>query len=1088
MESEDDFYSYSYYSEEYEAMPPKKSVADADVAVAENKKTKNKSKAGAASKGDSGGKKSSRTPAAGGGGQLKRHASIIRERKREIERRAATARLERRSSVSSVGAGRGRAEDASYTADSLYELYPANENKLEELGGVEGVAKGVGSSTTRGVKSSEVPTRKERFGVNRLPDPDTKGFVELCWDTLNDFILLLLIAAAFISLILGMAFTDDADDSDSAPPPWVEGTAILIAVIIVVLVTAINDFKREKQFQKLNKIKDARDVNVIRAESEGPVSISVHDVVVGDLLVLSTGDIVPVDGLYVSGSSCATDESGQTGEPDLCRKSGDKPFFISGSKIQEGNALMLVTGVGINSHNGRAVMALRVPPEDTPLQRQLDTLARAIGKLGIAIAGLLFVILAIKYFVTAVSDNERLRTARTLDRLTSFVTTGITIAVVAVPEGLPLAVTIALAYAMLRMLREKNLVRTLAACETMGRATVIASDKTGTLTANQMTVVDGIVAAASLDGVDQMETAALGELAERWRDSSPHDSLLHALVENIAINSTAAEVERESGNIEWSGSTTEMALLEFARNAVNACPGKVKSLASYDVMRKDAKLGHGSLSIVETFPFSSSRKRSAVVVEREGAGYRFYVKGAAERVLAACTQVMDSNGQARPMRSGEIAELEAKIGSMADDALRTLCLAHRDYATMPENEFSEEDMSELVLDGLFGIHDVIRSDVPGAVRAVQRAGVRVIMVTGDNLATAKAIGTKCHIYDAEHDVALEGPDFAQTTNAELKHILPNLTVVARAAPLDKQRLVDRLQTDFGEVVAVTGDGTNDAPALSKADIGFGMGITGTDVAKEAADIILMDDAFSSIVVALRWGRSVYDSIRKFLQFQLTVNIVAVTVAFVGAVANEDGESPLKAVQLLWVNLIMDTLGALALATDPPTDELLERMPTRMSDSLIAPTMWINILGQATFQLAATLWLLFDGHNVFDLARDSTEHHTLVFNAFVWCQLFNEINAHSYGKPGLNPMAGIVDNRLFVVIWIGLVLAQVFIVEVGGDFASTTGQTGTEWLLALAIGIISLPIGFLLRLIPVMDPERTRENVNMDRLKGLGPDE
>jgi len=384
-----------------------------------------------------------------------------------------------------------------------------------------------------------------------------------------------------------------------------------------------------------------------------------------------------------------------------------------------------------------------------------------------------------------------------------------------------------------------------------------------------------------------------------------------------------------------------------------------------------------------------------------------------------------------------------------------------------------------------GIRDVIREAVPGAVRDVQRAGVVVRMVTGDNLATAKAIGIKCNIFDPENDIAMEGPDFAKTTNAELRTILPSMTILARSSPLDKQRLVDRLQTDFGEIVAVTGDGTNDGPALSKADIGFGMGITGTEVAKAASDIILLDDNFASIVVALMWGRSVYDAIRKFLIFQLTVNVVAVVVAFVGAVADEEGESPIKAVGLLFVNLIMDSLGALALSTEPPSKEVLLRMPTRFTDSLISPVMWVNIGGQAIFQLVLVLWLLFDGFDLFDLKEGSLAHHSLVFNTFVMLQLFNEVNAHAYGHKASNPLVpltSIIHNRLFLVIWVICFLGQVFLIEVAGDFASTTGQTFGQWMFALGIGFLSIPMGVLLRFVPVEDPETYRENVNELRLR------
>ena len=970
------------------------------------------------------------------------------------------------------------AAGAEYHADSLYDLYPANYKHFVELGGIPGVAAGIGADTSRGIDSGSADRRKETYGPNKLPDPPTKTFLDLCIATVMDFTLLLLIAAAGVSLLLGLAFDDDSGDSESEDnaPPWVEGTAILIAVIIVVLVTAINDFKREKQFQELNKIKDDRSVTVLRADSGEPQSISIYDVVVGDLLLLSTGDIVPVDGLYVDGASCSTDESGQTGEPDLVHKSREAPFLISGSKVQEGSARILVTGVGENSHNGRAVMALRVPPVDTPLQVQLGYLAGAIGKAGVAVSILLFVVLTIKFFIQKVDKEEKFGTASTLDRITSFVTTGVTVAVVAVPEGLPLAVTISLAYAMLRMFKQKNLVRTLAACETMGRATVICSDKTGTLTANKMTVVDGMVGSFALDDVDKADASRLSKMA--------NNAFLVPLLESIQLNSAAAEVKNSDGVLEWSGSTTEMAMLNFARDLRKAASSG-SSLPTYSDARKGMRDGTYGVTKVKVFPFSSKRKRSSIAVQREDGRYRLYVKGASEKVLAECVDILNDDGSTEAMTEGRHEEYSARIAAMADDALRTLAIGFKDYDSMPLDEFEEEDISELTLLGLIGIRDVIREAVPGAVRDVQRAGVVVRMVTGDNLATAKAIGIKCNIFDPENDIAMEGPDFAKTTNAELRTILPSMTILARSSPLDKQRLVDRLQTDFGEIVAVTGDGTNDGPALSKADIGFGMGITGTEVAKAASDIILLDDNFASIVVALMWGRSVYDAIRKFLIFQLTVNVVAVVVAFVGAVADEEGESPIKAVGLLFVNLIMDSLGALALSTEPPSKEVLLRMPTRFTDSLISPVMWVNIGGQAIFQLVLVLWLLFDGFDLFDLKEGSLAHHSLVFNTFVMLQLFNEVNAHAYGHKASNPLVpltSIIHNRLFLVIWVICFLGQVFLIEVAGDFASTTGQTFGQWMFALGIGFLSIPMGVLLRFVPVEDPETYRENVNELRLR------
>jgi len=416
---------------------------------------------------------------------------------------------------------------------------------------------------------------------------------------------------------------------------------------------------------------------------------------------------------------------------------------------------------------------------------------------------------------------------------------------------------------------------------------------------------------------------------------------------------------------------------------------------------------------------------------------------------------------------------------MANHALRTIALAYKDLAEEAPDGWEVEDSSNLILIGLTGIHDVIRPEVPEAVLDCQKAGIVVRMVTGD-IDTAKAIAVECNIYDADIDLAMEGPDFAKTTNAELRNILPQMTVLARSAPLDKQRLVERLQTDFNEVVAVTGDGTNDGPALSKADVGFGMGITGTEVAKEASDIVLLDDKFSSIVSAVLWGRNVYDSIRKFLAFQLVVNVVAVCLAFVGAVSNDRGESPLKAVQLLWVNLIMDTLAALALATEEPSRGLLDRMPTRNEDALISLPMWVNIMGQSALQMFILLLLLYTGHDWFDIEQYSTEHFTLVFNAFVMAQICNEINTRRIYQE-INVFERIFSNPWFPIIWVAIFVLQILIVEFGGSWTQTTGLTFVEHITCLALGATALPFGVILHLIPVNAPEYTRDNVNAARV-------
>jgi Ca2+-transporting ATPase len=501
------------------------------------------------------------------------------------------------------------------------------------------------------------------------------------------------------------------------------------------------------------------------------------------------------------------------------------------------------------------------------------------------------------------------------------------------------------------------------------------------------------------------------------------------------------------------------------------------------------------------WPFSSKKKRMSSLLTVEN-GFRLHCKGASEVVLELCDQMLNSKGEAVDI-SSEKDNFRAMIDEWAGMGYRTLSIAYSEYPSsfkLPkskaksEGKDSKEEITEgdkqedtefaadedegpldhnLILIGIVGIEDPVRKEVPDSVATCQRAGITVRMLTGDNILTAKQIAKQCGILK-EDGIAIEGPKFRTLSTDEIDKIIPKLQVIARCSPEDKLILVKRLR-QLGEVVAVTGDGTNDAPILKEADVGFAMGISGTDVAKDASDIILLDDNFSSIEKAVLWGRNVYDSIRKFLQFQLTVNIVAVLVAFIGAVTT--GESPLKAVQLLWVNLIMDTFAALALATEPPTPDLMNRPPYGRYAPLITYRMWRAILGQAFFQLFVCLFTLYgaqtisflevegSAHEVVTGNQDDKRRNTIVFNTFVICQLFNEINARKLGSE-LNMFKGIQKNWIFVVIFIGSFVVQFILVQFAGDFAKTVALTGYQWLFCIFVGMLALPLGLLFRLIPV----------------------
>lgn len=928
---------------------------------------------------------------------------------------------------------------------------PKNPALLKEIGGLAGLERDLRTSIKNGLPSASGANdsleqkRIEKYGKNILPPTPRDTFLEIVWGALQDQVLLLLIGAAVLSIVLGSIPATSEDPAKG----WIDGVAILFAVVIVVGVTSGNDFQKQRQFAKLDAKKNDRVVKVVRGGEQAQIPIL--DVLAGDIIMLDTGDIVCADGIFIEGHGLKTDESSVTGESDPVKKvtpgagEGDS-FMISGSQIIEGMGRMLVIAVGPNSFNGRLLLALRVPDEDTPLQEKLEVLAGNIGKFGIIAAALLLLIGIPKYFIEAKINND-LGTKNFKHEVGSdivkLVINAITIVVVAVPEGLPLAVTIALAYGMLKMLEDNNLVRHLAACETMGGATNICSDKTGTLTQNVMTVVTGWFGGKRYGDITEK---AGREMPQNMRD---------ALCEGIAVNSSAFEATNPKGKIDFVGSKTECALL------------KLSQMFGYDYHPIRTKYE----PYFKLYPFSSARKSMSTVVKLDNGAYRIYTKGASEIILGRCDKLLVNTGgpqaEVRELDPGLRKELLDTITDFATDALRTICLGYADV--YEDRNWEDAPESGFTMIAIVGIRDPLRPEVPGAVATCQRAGITVRMVTGDNIITAQNIAKACGILKSG-GLCLEGPVFREMPAAERAALLPRLQVLARSSPTDKQLLVGMLK-EAGEVVAVTGDGTNDGPALKMADIGFSMGISGTEVAIAASDVVLLDDNFASIVKAALWGRNIFDAIRKFIQFQLTVNVVAVAIAFVGTLSGSHGESPLTAVQLLWVNLIMDSLAALSLATEAPTPSLLERKPIGRDAPLITRKMWRFIVVHSIYQLIVNFVLLYAGDKIFGhrFKLHSTEHYTLIFNTFVFMQLFNEINARRL-EDELNAFSGMFSNRFFVAILIATAIVQAIFVEFGGEFTSTTGLIYWEWFVCILLGAIELPLGVLCRLVPVDNVE------------------
>lgn len=738
--------------------------------------------------------------------------------------------------------------------------------------------------------------RKRIFKDNRLPAKKSKSIFELAWIAYNDKVIILLTVAAVVSLALGIYESITSKTGEKVQ--WVEGVAIMIAIVIVVTVGAANDWQKERQFVKLNKKKEDRTVKVVRSGKSR--EISVYDILVGDVVHLEPGDVIPVDGIFISGHNVKCDESSATGESDNLKKNpGDEvydaiethknlgkldPFIISGGKVTEGVGTFLVTAVGVNSSYGKTMMSLREPSQTTPLQAKLNVLAEYIAKLGLGAGLALFMATFIKFLV-GLKDIEGGPAEKGQQFLRVFIV-AVTVVVVAVPEGLPLAVTLALAFATTRMLKDNNLVRLLRACETMGNATTVCSDKTGTLTQNKMSTVAGVFGISSRFGYDKKtpdssvsnspNSPLTEKITEKLSDDDGRDgSISHFILslnaevksllkQSIAVNSTAFEAIQ--GSEDFIGSKTETALLGFARDHL--------AMNRLSEERSNA-------NVVQMVPFDSGRKCMAAVVKMDATRYRMYVKGASEILLNKCSRIIDDPTRGVsdiPMTEQNLKTLTETISIFASRSLRTIGLVYKDFEQWPPAGVAtqEEDPKSAVFDkvfndmvflGIVGIQDPLRVGVTDAVRACQKAGVVVRMVTGDNLLTAKAIATECGIY-TEDGLVMEGPAFRKLDSpqkrAEMYQVIPRLQVLARSSPQDKKILVKYLK-DMGETVAVTGDGTNDAPALKTADVGFSMGIAGTEVAKEASAIILMDDNFASIVKAIMWGRAVNDAVKKFLQ-------------------------------------------------------------------------------------------------------------------------------------------------------------------------------------------------------------------------------
>ncbi|KAH9021979.1 calcium-translocating P-type ATPase [Lactarius hengduanensis] len=985
-----------------------------------------------------------------------------------------------------------------------------------------------------GAYKATIQDRQRIYGQNILPQRPTKSLLHLTWLALQDKVIVLLSIAAVGSLALGL-FQDFGTHRPQGEPPvdWVEGVAIIVAILVVVAVGSLNDWQEERQFRALDEKKEDRLVKVIRDGEEQ--QIDVHQVVVGDVVLLEPGEVAPCDGIFLSGYNVWCDESTATGESDTIKKlsydecvalrdkrvmefdpdgpSGDGEsvsasqrkanpsgleslghadcFIVSGSKIVEGVGSYVVISVGTKNFNGRIMMAMQRDPENTPLQLKLNDVSEIIAKIGSVAGGLLFAALLVRYSVQLGINHPQRTSSEKAMAFVNILIIALTLVVVAVHEGLPLT---ALAFATKRMFKQNLLVRVLRSCETMANVSVICVDKTGTLTQNEMAVV-AVSVGAHAKFVRSLEENRACTGSEALRDPNVKDIgvdfanlntvLSHQLKDffnaAIATNPTAFEgVDPESGSPVFIGSKTETALLGFAK----------------ELGWPDYKDIRDSANIIQMIPFSSDRKSMGCVVRLADGSHRLYVKGASEVLARKCTRHVvayraneDEASGSNEVETTPIGEMEEDnishtIAFYASQSLRTIALCYRDSPCWPpqgarllgkDEAMGQVDYDDLTTDltliCIAAIEDPLRSGVREAVADCGKAGVRVKMCTGDNVLTARSIAQQCGIY-TPGGIVMEGPRFRTLSPGVMKAIVPRLQVLARSSPEDKRILVKTLK-ELGEVVGVTGAGTDDGPTLKAGHVGFSMGIAGVELAKEASDIILMDDNFSSIFKAIMWGRCVNDSVRKFLQFQISAYFTTVVIMIVWALASSSEKPIFGAVQLLWINIIMGTFATLALTTDPTSPVLLDRKPDKKTDPLFTVDMTKQILGQVAYQIVITLTLHFLGSRVlgFRHTDDLTlqEHHleivqTLVFNAFVFAQVSNTFNCRRLDRK-LNVFEGVSKNRYFMAITIIEVVVQVLICLVGGAAFGVTRMGIREWCISVALGCISLPLGALIRLTP-----------------------
>lgn len=867
-----------------------------------------------------------------------------------------------------------------------------------------------------GLTDAQVLESRKKNGANVLTPPEKeplwKQFLEKFGDPL---IIILMIAGALSIGISCYEFFGLGQDA----AVFFEPVGIFVAILLATGLAFYFELQADKEFTILNQVNDDEPVEVIR--NGNTTQVPRKDIVVGDIVVINTGEEVPADCELLEATSLHMDESSLTGEP-MCFKSIDEKDFdkaatyptnhvMKGTKVMEGHGVCRVLAVGDKTEQGKVFEAVQIDDSvKTPLNEQLDGLSDLITKVSYGFAALIVIGRIIMYFVTNGTDcfGSMEQVAPFIAYVLQTLMIAVTLVVVAVPEGLPMAVTLSLAYSMRSMLKTNNLVRKMHACETMGATTVICTDKTGTLTQNLMSV-------------DEMKVYG----------DTPKD----VLNEGLAVNSTASIDFSDKNKPQILGNPTEGALLLWLN----------KKGVDYRSVRESVKT-------VAEVPFSTERKYMATIVESVALKGKkvFYVKGAPEIVFGLCKKTSVSKE-----------DVDKQLTEYQSRAMRTLGFA---YQVLNDGDKAIED-NKIVADklcfiGVAAIADPVRLDVPSAVKECVDAGIRVKIVTGDTPGTAKEIARQIGLWndakDTERNI-ITGPEFAALSDVELQERILDLKIISRARPMDKKRLVETLQKK-NQVVAVTGDGTNDAPALRAAHVGLSMG-DGTSVAKEASDITIIDNSFSSIGKAVMWGRSLYQNIQRFLLFQLTVNVTACFLVLCGAFMGT--ESPLTVTQMLWINLIMDTFAAMALASLPPSESVMKDRPRDRNAFILNKPMLREIIGVGGFFFLMLLGMLYifqhaEVNQLTDLlhlqlgakGHVSTYELTLLFTTFVMTHFFYLFNARAF-ETGRSALHFKGCNGLLTIVAIILV-GQIAMVEFPGlqQFFNVEGLKLTDWIIII----------------------------------------